>query len=258
MSAQRDGLKRLAKLKYQLGEQIIACGLKDEALGRACLMFAEASFECLKARDIKVHNRTTYVFTTRKGSSSQQSPEKLSPYEESQNNHAAKAMWQWDGETQFALNALDAAIDASTNPRLSVRLLSARNNLLTLTTKRRSIIMSAASQNEKKPMRPVTKGQRQQQEFIEKNGGVILAVNNGATHMFSNAESASAFQRSSKDHTTSGGMDSVYHSEGFVSYAAFCESATQNPGLWDEFNQFVSEESGTRKRVKREAQPQPE
>ena len=61
------------------------------------------------------------------------------------------------------------------------------------------------------------------------------AVNNGATHMFSNAESANAFQRSSKDHTTSGEMDAAYHSEGFISYAAFCESATQNPGLWDEF-----------------------
>jgi hypothetical protein len=252
------GLKRALKLKRQLGDQVIACGLNDEALGRACQLFAEASYQCLKLRDIKLNNAVNFIFSTKKVIPSKDGAEKLSDYQKRQNTHAAKSLWQWDVETAWAMERLDAAIDDSKNPRLSVRLLSARNNLAKQTEDRRRAIMASATQNRAKPLRPPTKGQRAQLDFIEKHDRLILVVQNGSTHMFSTQEAADAFQRSGKDYQTSLEMDRVYHSEGFISFAAFCESAVQNPALWDEFNLFVNEEAATRKRGKRATKPQPE
>lgn len=149
MNSERENLKRLCKLKAQLRAQIVKCGQHDESLGKACLLFAEASYQCLVVRDVHFTLSTSYAYATYSGVHRNPAPmnptERISNHEEQQNAHAAKCLRQWDREVAFCLEHLDNAINISTNPRLSVRLMSARNLLTTATTKRATAIRETCS-----------------------------------------------------------------------------------------------------------------
>jgi hypothetical protein len=260
MNPEREALKQLAKLKDQLGEQIIQCGLKDETLGRACLLFADASYECLKARSIRMTQRQQYDFRVSIGGVRQtpgagrKSAPALSEYEKKQNRHAAKCLWQWEGEIQFALNALNAAINDSTSPRLSVRLMSARTRLMQQTAERKREILRTCQTTDQKKISGRVKNQIA--EFLEKHGQVAIVTHEGGAHMFSSHDAAEKFRRSTKELEETEAADRSYYSEGFISYAALMESIIDNPDLKKQWEEFCETADG--KRGKHEAESRPE
>ncbi len=169
----------------------------------------------------------------------------MGEHERLQNKHAEKCLRQWDGETQFALNALDAAINASTNPRLSVRLMAARNVLNTATAKRGRAIRETCS-NVGSDAKALTKGQRAILDYAERYGELHFVTSEGTAHLFPTAEKAVAFSKTIKAQQDAEAAGSLYQMEGFQAFASFCESAIGNPSQWDEFKRFLESKRATR------------
>lgn len=245
MSSERDAMKRLCKFKRRLGDAILACG-QDESLCRNVLMFAQASFECLQAREIRFTLGTSYAFGTYSGVHRNPAPhwadnesQGITNHEAQQNKHALHCIKQWEGEYGFCLERLNAALDASTSTRLTSRLMS---TLTELTKKNRERLRWVRQQENEGQKKSTSRGQQEVFDYTDKHGRVDFVPTGGVAHMFSTADAATAFRRTTKEQVEGEESSDKYASPGFEAYAALMEEITRlsgTPACKDEFLRYL-------------------